>query len=190
MILRQREGGQVFLYKTLMGILAPIIAIALAFVVSGLIILIFITSYTLTDDSIKKLHSKQIPKTVLENLQALRGKDFTEKSEFEKKAKSLVNDLTKKIDDLLEESKISKDDIKKEIHERIEELKRSRDEVEKEFKKIKEENQESFDKAESFLKNTASEIKSAFSDFFSSENDEKKGETKKESGDSKWITFQ
>lgn len=83
-LLKQHTNGQLFLYKTLMGILAPIVAVALAFVVSGLIILIFITSYTLTDHSIKKLQAEQLPANVLDALQAIKGKDYSDKGSFEK----------------------------------------------------------------------------------------------------------
>lgn len=87
-------------------------------------------------------------------------------SENESKAKKVIKDITDKIDELLEQSEISKDDVKKEINSRIEELKRSRDQVTEEFRKIREDNKESIDKAELLAKNTFKEVKSAFSGFF------------------------
>ena len=87
-------------------------------------------------------------------------------SEQESKTKKIIKDLSDKIDELLEQSNISKDDVKKGIDARIEELKKSRDQVNEEFKKIREENKETFDKVEKLAKNTAKEVKSAFSDFF------------------------
>jgi len=39
------KAARLFRSKTFMGILAPVVAVVMAFVVSGLIILIFITSY-------------------------------------------------------------------------------------------------------------------------------------------------
>ena len=87
-------------------------------------------------------------------------------SEQESKTKKIIRDLSNKIDELLEQSDISKDDVKKEINSRIEELKKARDQVNDEFKKIREDNKETFDKVEKLAKNTAREVKSAFSDFF------------------------
>lgn len=86
--------------------------------------------------------------------------------ERESKTKKIINDLSNKIDELLEQSDISKDDVKKVINARIEELKRSRDQVKEEFSKIREENKETIDKVEKFAKNTAKEVKSAFTEFF------------------------
>ena len=80
------------MYKTLMGILAPVVAVVLAFVVSGLIILVFITSYTLTDDSFKKLQAKQTSGAVLDALQAVKGKEYADKSVFEKELKSKIRE--------------------------------------------------------------------------------------------------
>lgn len=99
--------------------------------------------------------------------------------EQESKAKKIIKDLSDKIDELLEQSDISKDDVKKEINSRIEELKKSRDQVNEEFKKIKEDNKESFDKAEKLAKNTIKEVKSAFSDFWGKITDDKPKEEKK-----------
>lgn len=87
-------------------------------------------------------------------------------SDQESKTKKIIRELSAKIDELLEQSNISKGDVKKEIDARIKELKKSRDQVNEEFKKIREENKETFDKVESLAKNTFKEVKSAFSDFF------------------------
>ncbi len=42
--------------------------------------------------------------------------------EQESKTKKIIKDISNKIDELLEQSDISKDDVKKEINSRIEEL--------------------------------------------------------------------
>jgi uncharacterized coiled-coil DUF342 family protein len=97
-------------------------------------------------------------------------------SEQESKTKKIIKDISKKIDELLEQSDISKEDVKKEIDARIKELKKSRDEVNEELNKIKEDNKESIEKMEKLAKNTAKEIKSAFSGFldkFSEKEDSK-----------------
>ena len=95
-------------------------------------------------------------------------------SEKESKAKKILNELSEKIDELLEQSNISKGDVKKEIDKRIEELKRSRDQTNEEFRKIREENKETFDKVEKMAKNTVKEVKSAFSGFLDKMSGEKK----------------
>jgi len=95
-------------------------------------------------------------------------------SDKESKTKRIIKDLSAKIDELLEQSNISKGDVKKEIDSRIKELKKSRDEVSEEFKKIREDNKETFDKVENMAKNTFKEVKSAFSDFWGKISEEKK----------------
>lgn len=94
-----------------------------------------------------------------------------EQKEPENKAKKFFSKINKKIDDLLEESDISKEDIKKGIDERVEELKHSRDEVAKEFKKIREENKDEAEAVEKFVHDTKDEIKKAWSNLFSKKED-------------------
>ncbi len=84
----------------------------------------------------------------------------------ESKTKKMIRELSEAIDNLLEESDISKEDVKKEINARIAELKKSRDELNEELKKIREENKETFEKAEKLARNTAKEIKMAWSGFW------------------------
>ncbi len=98
----------------------------------------------------------------------------------ENKAKKFFSKINKKIDDLLEESEISKEDIKKGINERIEELKRSRDETAKEFKKIREENKEEAEAVEKFVHDAKDEIKKAWTNIFSKKEGEKEKPGKKE----------
>ena len=81
-------GGTGFLsrilrLKPVIGILTPIVAILMAFVVSGLIILIFITTYTLSEDVLGALKEKGVPGDVVEKLQPLKGKEFTNKDTFQ-----------------------------------------------------------------------------------------------------------
>lgn len=100
-------------------------------------------------------------------------------NERESKTKKIISDLSNKIDELLEQSDISKDDVKKEINARIEEFKKSRDQVKEEFSKIREDNKETIDKVEKFAKNAAKEVKSAFTDFFEKITADKSKEKKK-----------
>jgi len=106
-------------------------------------------------------------------------------SDQESRTKKIIKELSAKIDELLEQSNISKGDVKKEIDARIKELKKSRDQVNEEFKKIREENKETFDKVEKLAKNTFKEVKSVLSDFWDRISEDKKEEdsekgTKKE----------
>ena len=55
----------------------------MAFVVSGFIILIFITTYTLSDDGFVALKERGVPSDVLEKLQPLKNKEFTQKNIFQ-----------------------------------------------------------------------------------------------------------
>ena len=104
-------------------------------------------------------------------------------SEEKSKAKKIIKELTEKIDELLEQSDISKEDVKKEIDARIRELKKSRDQLNEELRTIKEDNKETIEKVEKLARNTAKEIKSAFSGFmrkFSEPAEKGKGTNKKD----------
>lgn len=78
--------------KTIIGIVTPIVAIITAFVVSGLIILIFITSYTLSDDAFVKLQDKGVPNRILIKLHPLKDKEFSEKGAFESAVSEAIED--------------------------------------------------------------------------------------------------
>ena len=84
--------GRLFRYQTILGILSPIVAVMLAFVVGGLIILVFIKSFVFTPAAFVKLHEKGVPAGVLESLQTLKGKEFPNKSAFEKDVKSAIGE--------------------------------------------------------------------------------------------------
>jgi len=84
--------GQLFRYKTLLGILSPIVAVVMAFVVGAIIILLFIKSYALTDTVLADLTKKGIPTAVIDNLGILKIKEYPNKSD-------LVNDLKSTIGD-------------------------------------------------------------------------------------------
>ena len=84
--------GRFFSYQTILGILSPIVAVILAFAVGGLIILVFIKSFVFTPAAFVKLHDKGVPAGVMESLQALKGKEFPNKSAFEKEVKSAVGE--------------------------------------------------------------------------------------------------
>ena len=69
--------------KAVMGILTPIIAISLALVVGGFIILIFITGYEFTGDSLAELKAQQLPADILETLESFTGRVYTSSTDFD-----------------------------------------------------------------------------------------------------------
>jgi simple sugar transport system permease protein len=84
--------GRLFRYQTILGILSPIVAVILAFVVGGLIILVFIKSFVFTPAAFVELQEKGVPAGVLESLQALKGQEFPNKAAFEKDVKSAIGE--------------------------------------------------------------------------------------------------
>ena len=78
--------------KALMGILAPIVAVIMAFVVSGLIILIFITTYAISEATLAELKVKGPPAQVIERLKNLEGKEFTQEKAFEAQVLALLGE--------------------------------------------------------------------------------------------------
>jgi len=91
-VARHQKGGHILLYKTLMGILTPVVAIVLAFLVGALIILVFISTYTLTEITLNKLEASDVPKAVIEQLKRIEGKDYSDKAAFEKDIKSRIGE--------------------------------------------------------------------------------------------------
>ena len=84
--------GRFFRFKTLLGIIAPIVAVITAFVVGAIVILVFIKSFELTESTFIHLAEKGVPAAVLDNLQVLKGKEYPNKSEFEKALRSAIGD--------------------------------------------------------------------------------------------------
>ena len=82
--------SRLFRYQTLLGILSPIVAVMLAFVVGGIIILVFIKSFVFTPASFEGLQEKGLPTDVLESLQTLKSKEYPNKSAFEKDVKTAI----------------------------------------------------------------------------------------------------
>ena len=72
------------MYKTLMGILSPIVAVVLAFAAGGIIILVFISSFILTESSLMRLEAKGVPTAVIQKLNEMKDIEYSEKAEFEK----------------------------------------------------------------------------------------------------------
>ncbi|MCP4404836.1 MAG: ABC transporter permease [bacterium] len=70
-------------HKAIMGILTPIIAITLALVVGGFIILIFITGYEFTEDSLAGLKTEQLPTEVLDKLEKFTGRSYPSSTDFD-----------------------------------------------------------------------------------------------------------
>ena len=81
-----------FRLKTLLGIISPVVAVATAFVVGAVIILVFIKSFALTEKSFAGLAEKGVPAVVLSGLQSLKGIEYSERSEFEKAVRSAIGD--------------------------------------------------------------------------------------------------
>jgi simple sugar transport system permease protein len=79
-----------FRYQTLLGIVSPIIAVLVAFVVGGIIILVFIKSYAFTPIAIGELQASGVPADVLEKLKTFEGKEFSNKSAFEQSVTSAI----------------------------------------------------------------------------------------------------
>ena len=88
----KRTIGRIFLHKTFMGIVAPIVAVFFAFVVGGIIIVVFVTSFSLTETSLLSLEKTGISGAVLADLRALKGKGYTDKSEFERDLKASIGE--------------------------------------------------------------------------------------------------
>ena len=84
--------GRLFRYQTLLGILSPIVAVMLAFVVGGIIILVFIKSFVFTPETLASLQEKGVPAGVLEGLQTLQGKEYPNKSAFQKDVISVIGE--------------------------------------------------------------------------------------------------
>ena len=96
------------------------------------------------------------------------------------KTRKIIDDLTRKINELMAEAEISKEDVKKEILKKVEELKKARDEVNEEFRKIRDENKETFDEIEQTTRKIARGFKAAYKGFLDSwaQDDQKTPEDK------------
>lgn len=81
-----------FRFTTLLEIFSPVVAVVMAFVVGALIILVFIKSFALTETTFSALAEKGVPTAVLSSLQSLKGKEYSDKSEFEKDVRAAIGD--------------------------------------------------------------------------------------------------
>lgn len=70
-------------HKAIMGVLTPIIAIALALVVGGFIILIFITGFEFNEESLAKLQQQGLSAEMLKTLEEFKGKNYASKTDFD-----------------------------------------------------------------------------------------------------------
>lgn len=91
MTLRDRIR-RIILHKRFMGIFSALVAVALAFVVGGIVILLFITSYTISDASLYQLREQGVPPAVLNTLKDLKGKDFIDQGSFEDELRSKLGE--------------------------------------------------------------------------------------------------
>jgi simple sugar transport system permease protein len=73
-------------------VLSPLVAVVLAFVVGGIVILVFIKSFVFSAGALDELASRGLPVGVVEQLQTLKGKEFPNRSAFGKAVKSAVGD--------------------------------------------------------------------------------------------------
>jgi len=69
--------------EAVLGILTPIIAITLALVVGGFIILIFITGFEFNEASLVKLQKQGLSADMLKTLDAFKGKEYSSKADFD-----------------------------------------------------------------------------------------------------------
>lgn len=88
----QTKIGQIFTYKMLMGILTPIVAVTLALIVGGIIIVVFITSFKITDQSLESLKVKGLPETTITKLTPLKNKVYATKGEFVKALTMMIGE--------------------------------------------------------------------------------------------------
>jgi simple sugar transport system permease protein len=68
------------------------VAVMLAFVVGGIIILVFIKSFVFTPAVFVELQGKGVSAGVLKSLQILKSKEFSNKSAFEKNVKAVIGE--------------------------------------------------------------------------------------------------
>lgn len=84
--------SRLFEFKTLLGIFSPIVAVVMAFVVGAIIIMVFIKSFVVTESTLIRLTEKGVPVAVIENLQSLKGKEYPNRSAFEKGVRAAIGD--------------------------------------------------------------------------------------------------
>lgn len=84
------KRARFFRYQTLLGVLAPLVAVVLAFAVGAIVILVFIKSYAFTPEAFAQLKAKGLPSGVLESLQPLNGKEFPNRSAFDKDVRAAI----------------------------------------------------------------------------------------------------
>lgn len=88
----QTKIGQIFTYKMLMGILTPIVAVTLALIVGGIIIVVFIASFKITDQSLETLKTEGLPETTITKLKPVKNKVYATKDEFAKALKMMIGE--------------------------------------------------------------------------------------------------
>lgn len=76
--------------KAFMGVLAPLVAVFLAFVVSGLIILVFIATYSLSDQDLDQLKDSGLPAELRAELGVMSGQVFANRDAFLTRIEEIV----------------------------------------------------------------------------------------------------
>lgn len=89
-----------------------------------------------------------------------------ESKEKEGHAQKLLNDLGKKIDDVIKKLKNTSEDVQKEFSGTVEDMKKIRDDLDREFSKFREENKDKFKEAEVHIKNASNELRKAIESIF------------------------
>ena len=81
---RKTNIPRFFRSRLFINLLAPLLAVIMAFAACGLIILVFITTYNLDAQAVESLGRAKVPAEVLSKLEPLQDEDFTQKEAFEK----------------------------------------------------------------------------------------------------------
>jgi ABC-type uncharacterized transport system permease subunit len=76
--------------KVFMGLVAPVLAVIMAFAVCGLIILVFITGYDLNQKALDRLARAGLPVQVIQKLEPALDEEFGQEVAFDKEIKRLL----------------------------------------------------------------------------------------------------
>ena len=77
--------------RLFVSLLAPLLAVVMAFAACGLIILIFITGYNLDAQALERLNRANVPPGIIHRLKPLMDEDFSQKEAFDKELRKLLD---------------------------------------------------------------------------------------------------